>query len=139
MERLNKIKKLPSIPSQLIRLAIKDLEKVEKMKTRKVHMGNWHVAEDGICYVCLAGAVMDQTLKSDPKKNIDPFETDFPYQLQALNNFRRGLCGEGFRHLKLDKIEGVKFSRKITFYEYSPTKFKKEMLKLASDLEEKGY
>ena len=50
--------KLPNTLYGLLRVAIRDLLKVEKMKKKYViEMGDWHTP-NGKCAVCMAGAVM---------------------------------------------------------------------------------
>lgn len=56
---------LPHVPSQLIRLALDDLLKVEAMPDKyRVNMMIYHAPEGGICVVCLAGAAIAQTLRA---------------------------------------------------------------------------
>ena len=61
---------LPSKPWNLIRLAIKDLEKCEIDPNYKIDMDVWHLppnehisSDDGKCWVCLAGSVMAKHFK----------------------------------------------------------------------------
>ena len=51
---------LPDKPSELIRLALSDLEKCEGDSRYEVDMNEWHVPtqKGHVCYVCLAGSVM---------------------------------------------------------------------------------
>lgn len=56
--------------SDLLELALADLAQVEGSSHERpvqVDMGYWHATFEGVCFVCLAGAVMDQTLKIDPE------------------------------------------------------------------------
>lgn len=59
---------LPDKPSELIRLALKDLRKTERQFWKyKIDMDIWHSGKTSTlsrCSVCLAGAVMAQTLKT---------------------------------------------------------------------------
>lgn len=135
---------LPDKPSALIRLAIEDLEKVEKMKTRVVDMGCWHQPRRDVidfCYVCLAGAVMDQTLKVDQKKDLKPydFEYDTKKKLYALDSFRRGCILAAFKMLRINLPEHVEEERPITKYDDDKEAFKKDMLAMADYLENQGY
>lgn len=83
--------KLPNKPSDLLRLSVSDCKKVEKMKTRKLNMNTWHVPDIRGCQVCMAGAVMDRTLKLDPKLEQSPYDCgDNYYRLLAINNLRVG-------------------------------------------------
>jgi hypothetical protein len=45
-------------PSRLVEVALADLEWVEQQPNMRVNMRDWVVNCNGVCYVCLAGAVM---------------------------------------------------------------------------------
>lgn len=86
---------LPNKLSDLIELAIRDVQKCEAEPARfRLAMGNWHMpVEDGICEVCLAGAVMAQTLALPDTHYVSfAFDgvRDFQQQLRALNDVRVG-------------------------------------------------
>ncbi len=87
----------PSPPeklSDLLRLAVRDCQKVEKMKTHRLNMVEWHAPYDGVCHVCMAGAVVDRTLGADPKVHIDePLDVaddDWADALLDIDSMRRG-------------------------------------------------
>lgn len=92
--------KLPDRLSDLIRVALADLRKVEKSKRYVVDMTRWHANEENEegalrCHVCLAGAVMAKTLgiRADCNTNpdlIDPFSRDVRKKLLALDEVRKG-------------------------------------------------
>lgn len=130
---------LPRVPSKLIRLALSDLEKVQKMKTRVVDMSVWHGAIAGKYYVCLAGSVIDRTLKFRGNTFSTSYSTKFIGELLALHYFRAGDCDKGFAYLDLSPDKGVKFSACVPRFSGKGTKFKKAMHKLADDLEAAGY
>lgn len=94
---------LPDRPSELIRIALADLRKVEADNRYTVSMGSWHTPEDGVCHVCLAGAVMAGTLGSDPSKLLGPhsgrFEEEDANKLNALDDFRSGCISAGLNTL----------------------------------------
>lgn len=71
MAKKIKTTKLPEKPSELLKLAMLDLEKVEADPRYRVDMGEWH-KPNGRCSVCLAGSVMAKTLGLPPNKD-DPF------------------------------------------------------------------
>ena len=53
------MKKLPNKPSELLKVALTDLELVEGDSKYRVDMRNWHTPQyDKTCEVCLAGSVM---------------------------------------------------------------------------------
>lgn len=129
---------LPRIPSQLIRLALADLKKVEAMPDKyKVEMWEWH--EPTIskkCVVCLAGSVMACTLNMNINKSYGP--SDFPenaVQLFVLDCFRNGNICAGLWRLGID-IEYE--NRTICYYDRSPANFHADMNNLADDLEKDG-
>jgi len=80
---------LPSKLGDLIRLAIKDLEACESTPGYLIEMAEWHtyVPDEDICYVCLAGAVMANTLKV-PRDVTDFPALYFEAQLDALDLIR---------------------------------------------------
>jgi hypothetical protein len=131
---------LPDKPSELIRLALADLVKCERSKKYRIHMSDWHVPNSQ-CAVCLAGAVMAQTLGADITEERMPCDYDesLADPLNALNNFRVGNCTGAFRTLDLGRHKGERFRRVITHYHTSPAAFKRDMHTLAADLEEAGY
>lgn len=151
-KKFKKFGVLPGQPSKLIRLALKDLEAVEKSKRFVVDMNEWF-RPNGQCAVCLAGSVMAKTLKvSTSKRKLkslglldswgevipDKFKKEM-YALQALNYFRLGECGWAFRYLDLTKGSGVPFDCMITDYHSDPEEFKDQMHQLAGELEDGGY
>ena len=51
---------LPSKLSDVILIALEDLEKAEKSKEYEIDMDDWY-KPNGVCKVCFAGAVMAQS------------------------------------------------------------------------------
>jgi len=146
----------PKEPSKLIRLALKDLEACQKDKDYIIRMSGWHYPVEGKCHVCLAGAVISQTLGG--KKEVDLFPNCFPLPwasaLWALDFFRRGAIEHGLLHLNilLDSERSSKVPRYVSMPLYpSPLepmdeenradrieKFMQEMNKLVDLLESHG-
>jgi hypothetical protein len=56
---------LPNKKSELLKLALRDLEVVEKDDKYTVDMHNYYCQKMDSCYVCLAGAVMANTLDAE--------------------------------------------------------------------------
>lgn len=82
---------LPTKESELLRLAVRDARAVAKMKTRKLDMFQWHTPVKGRrCAMCMAGAVMDRTLKVSPKKFLLPQYTGEFEALIKINLMRKG-------------------------------------------------
>lgn len=132
--------RLSGTPSKLIRQALADLEKVEKMPDEyKVNMQFYHERLfDEKCYVCFAGAVMvgagcpHETVH--PNHLVDSTSGD---RLRALDSFRLGDVSDGLSLMGYGQYHD--FARvKITRYHESPTLFKEEMSALADQLEKQG-
>ena len=154
-------KTLPDKMSDLIFLALHDLELVEKSPKHHVNMDYWHTpfdeAEDlepeeavgldaEVCLVCFAGAVMSQTLGFDHEADVEPCHMrnvkEDPEQkgkLLALDYLRSGSVWSAFIRLNLDAPEKYHELRDITPYKANPKEFKKQMLDLAYELKEDGF
>lgn len=131
-------KKLPSKPSALIRVALKDLEKAERSRAYSIDMLTWHDASGDRCTVCMAGAVMAYSLGVPRTCTIKPAETAFNSQLVGINLLRSGNVRAGLGSM------GVRFPRAVPHYvdvpPYSIDKrgFKKSMRSMASMLARHG-
>ena len=140
---------LPDKPSELIRVALADLRKVEAMpETYRVDMNRWHHPMGGKCSVCLAGSVIAQTLGEDPAIDTDHDEIDVDAEglgdkLSALNDFRMGDVHWGV-HTMLGEstVRGLPeelHTALIAPYDAAdPEAFHRDMAKLADDLEAAG-
>lgn len=114
---------LPNKPSELLMVALSDLEAIEKNPTYSIDLTILHsplnhrwLNGDTRCAVCLAGAVMAQTLKVKPDINV-PLNRRFlskdTYQkLKAIDYFRQGQISEGLDSLgyNIDKYPNFVFS-----------------------------
>ena len=128
-------------------MALADLYKVERLKDRfHVDMNLWHCPEINdsgkkSCAICLAGAVIAQTLKANDTNYILP--CDYPEstenRLEALDCFRVGNVDIGFSIMDLDYDNGKKFNREIVKYYEDSAKFKRQMRTLANTLANNGY
>lgn len=130
---------LPDKPSELIRVALADLRKVERSEKYKVDMGNWHgPGRDGRCHVCLAGSVMAKTLKYNPDDPVIPvcgYGDGTGDKLHALDNFREGLINHGLSNLSLPETPWFNTRRHICRYEDNREAFFRDMNDLADELE----
>lgn len=142
---------LPNKPSELIRVALQDLRKVERSKKYLISMESWHMpthlysSELPKCYVCLAGAVMAKEFDIPVDDYATPYT--FPRKIEdkliALNNFRCGWIYSALEliigYRKTDRIYAMNpklFQRNIGKYNNkNPTKWYKQMYKLVHDLE----
>ena len=105
------MKNLPDLPSELILAALADLKKVEEMSDEfVVNMTDWVVYRGDQCSVCLAGAVMTQSLgsnqwnKMDVPSCYDPTTAD---KLSALNYFRLGEIECGLWEMHIQFLKGT--------------------------------
>ena len=134
----NKVK-LPNKASDLIYLALHDLELCEKNSKYKIDMGRWHrFRDDNLCYVCLAGSVIAQTLKYPILKTVLPSQLiNYEKKLIALEKFRVGDVWGGLIILN-KKYKNFDFNLDFNGcgYDYmdNKKKWKLRMRKLIRDL-----
>lgn len=107
------MKTLPSKPSELVELAILDLKAIEQNPNYLIDMDSWHVGsyrdhpniERPRCLVCLAGAVMAQSLGIETTMTVKPWDPIFDEddstknKLEALDSFRSGDIYNGITHM----------------------------------------
>jgi hypothetical protein len=134
---------LPSKPSALIRVALEDLAQVEKMKkVYRVNMMTFHELDwfDNRCHVCFAGAVMAQTLGSDPNKRTFPedFDDGIRGKLRALDHFRLGCISKGLAVMGMQRPMFLSDDVDMIPYRTDKKRFKKDMNTLADVLEVNG-
>ena len=145
--------KLPEKPSELIRLALHDLELCEQDNRYFIDMENWHTPYGesissllrNKCLVCLTGSVMAKSLNADVLEHLRPYnyKDKTKTKLLAIDEFRIGyvyqgiasLFPESFKHMKFNNLSGY---RDIINYRKNPAKFKQQMHQLADDLEREG-
>ena len=132
---------LPDKPSELIRVALADLVKVEAMpETYSVSMGVWHHrSRTGKCFVCLAGSVMAGSLGADASATMNPNHYDplTRRKLMALDSLRCGYVNDALEHLGLDQA-GMRDVPGASYHAHSAKSFHTDMAKLADDLEAAG-
>jgi hypothetical protein len=131
---------LPDIASQLILLALHDLELTEADPEYEVVMEEWHAPSFGYCAVCFAGAVMAKSLGAVPHVGISPSAyPDDNHKLHALDYFREGSVHDGMRQMGFKGVCPVEdFEFDITTYSEDPEYFKADMRNLAKRLERHG-
>lgn len=131
---------LPDKPSELIRVALDDLKKCEASPGYRINMNNWHIPLGaGTCEVCLAGAVMAQSLGSSPRHDMSPpsFVGSESKKLRALDCFRMGDAWSGTNAMGFD-CPDLEDLVEIPEYRDDPEAFHKAMRALADDLEGAG-
>lgn len=137
--------KLPDKPSALIQVALRDLAAVERQPKRfRVCMAFWNNYHEKRCDVCLAGAVMVQTLNTrastvEPALGPNDFPTGIARKLHALEYFRNGEMWEASCELDLEFPEKLYRERTVTDYRVNPARFKKDMRAMAKALKEAGF
>ena len=134
---------LPDKPSELIRVALADLRKVEALPDiYRVNMGVWHREHraDAVCEVCLTGSVIATELGAMPGEHCGPedFDQETTWKLYALNQFRVGNVFDGLCYLNRADLWLGADTRTITDYAANPADFHRDMQTLASDLEAVG-
>jgi hypothetical protein len=134
--------RLPDKLSELIRVALADLRKVEADPRYIVNMANWHVAREGRCEVCLAGAVMAGTLGVDPQRTASPFEfcdDELENKLDALDWVRMGNVGNANWAVTEQAVDPEFIpNENVPAYHDGPEAFHAALSDLANRLEEKG-
>lgn len=137
-------RQLPRVMSELIVLGLDDLRKVEQSKLYRVNMGDWHRPIGDKCVVCLAGAVMAETLGTPIDSYEEPWDRDDGNvdQLLALDSLRIGDVCTAARELELPldtPAAAGEFDRDIANYHDDKEAFHKQMRQLADDLREAGF
>lgn len=136
------MKMLPNKPSELILVALADLEAVEQDGRYHVEMMFWHEPSysTGLCEVCLAGAVMARSLGTDSSTFAIPrsFDTKTSTKLEVLNDFCQGIIKASIENLGFQHPLCIPARRKMTRYWQSKSEFKRDMRNLASDLAREG-
>ena len=95
------MKKLPDRPSELLALALMDLEKAEESPDHIVYMDVWMGLYQEKCYVCLAGSVLafSQHIKPEKLHEING-------ELHGSSRCLRGLDEDTFN--KLDALDTMR-------------------------------
>ena len=137
---------LPDKLSELIRVAVWDLIKTEQMPyLYRINMYAWHDYSDldNKCHVCLAGAVMAQTI-GVPHATMLPDDVimlnrddDDEDKLFALDEIRKGSVGAALSYMMMDSPFDD-LIRPVTEYERDSGQFKQDLLKIADELGEMG-
>lgn len=140
MKQRARMKKLPDKLSELILLALDDLELCEADPRYVIDMGFWHLPnfpEDGQCSVCLAGSVMSQTLKVRIGTNKCPSNTSQHHKLRALDYIRRGDLPTSLHEMGVGRAE-LYHPMEVEVYDINPDRFKLELTILAYGLKTLG-
>ena len=158
---------LPNTPSELLSLALDDLEKCEQDTLYGVLMDAWHEPvfdedhEFQRCDVCLAGAVMAKTLDVDPEDHV-PAVCEYDWsplvatdsviadKLTSIEYFRQGLVRKGvdeffvcdetpeFKAWAGEKVGFTEPDVDVIDYKENPVLFKKQMRQIVEHLNHLG-
>ena len=133
-------RELPDRLSDLILVAVEDLEKVEASSRYKVSMHCWHLPHTDHCGVCLAGSVMAFSLGADPDVSIMPhsFPPNINAKLRALNLVRGGDISFALETLDPERGAYRFFYESMVGYEDDPTEFKAQLRSVARRLAAEG-
>lgn len=132
------------LPSELLEVALKDLEFVEQMPmVYEVDMSQWYSVGGDVetCMVCLAGAVMAKECHFDRTRNCGPMTGEFAEirgPLLAIDSFRKGSVDQGLTELNRSRPESMPMYMAIESYSADRDKFFSDMQNLISKLKEAG-
>lgn len=133
---------LPNKPSELIRVALEDLEKTEADERYIINMAFWHRPTSDLqkCHVCLAGAVLAQRSGASHYDDLSElrFVSEVRAKLFALDDFREGSLHSGLRKLDGPCPTSIPEHKVIAPYEDDPAQFKSDMRGLADMFAEEG-
>ena len=131
---------LPDKLSDLIEVALRDLELVENDKRYTVNMDWWHRSNlyDHTCIVCLAGAVMAKSLDVSPDRTRFPndFDDKTEAKLDALNWARVEDVDYALYHLDIKASDYSCLDREVVCYSDNPEQFKADMREIVAALKE---
>lgn len=83
--------RLPEKMSALLRVAVADARKLAHDPRYKLDMGLFHAQRENRCHVCMAGAVMACTLKSNPRSPLTPYNfSGLGGRLDSIDSMRTG-------------------------------------------------
>ena len=144
---------LPDKLSDLIDLALSDMEKVEKDKLYTVDLEHFHQPRYGVCHVCFAGCAIAKTLNVPVTSSLYPFQCDEDVnkKLRALDSIASGNVHTAFWHLKIDDAKfasylNKRFDRRCKkdgiigwedMYLQNPDRFKEYMRRFSHSLKQR--
>ena len=96
-QQMNQKNGLPNKLSDLLELAMKDVRAIEEDPRYRLDMSHWHmpsIETPGVCLVCMAGAVMANTLEISPTQNFGEPHILVDYMngpaIRAIDLMRKG-------------------------------------------------
>lgn len=127
---------LPDKLSDLLDVAMRELERVEADPAYRVDMSRWHNPVSGLCSVCLAGAVLTRALSPDEIFNFSEENAEMTKKIVAIDFARSGSVGTALWMIGQACADDREFllARRITPYAVSPAQFRLQMRDLIRDL-----
>ena len=138
-------RELPDKLSDLILVALEDLEKAEASRRHEVRMAHWHEQQHGMgdnkCFVCFAGGVMAFSLNAPAGETVHTVHWGEAIRdkLYALNQVRIGAVQQALELMGHQKSNWPNEIRRTPMYELDAQGFKRCMHDLAGRLEAAGY
>lgn len=132
---------LPDKASELILVALEDLEKAEQAPGVAVDMATWHTPHDGVCYVCLAGCVLRRFGPDSEKLTPSMFGASIINKLIALDFLRIGGTMAFVEKLGGKPARVQQFldaPRVCSAYSTDPAQFKAELRSIAEFFRQRG-
>lgn len=132
---------LPDKMSDLLELALGDLERIEKTPGYRVDMNQWVTEAGDKCFVCLAGSVLATRFGL---RNVHAV-CDFPseavmFKMKALNWLRLGDARQAAIDLGIPYSPVLRqLCRYVTPYDLNRDKFFDEQRGFVADLRAAGY
>lgn len=124
--------------SDLAEAALADLEAVEKDERYVVDMESWHEPADGVCMVCLAGAVMANRLVCNPTVTLMPSMLHEAQKLRSLNLLRMGIISGALEQFGITNSPLFPYAV-IANYAKNRDQFFADMRGIITLLREHGY
>lgn len=138
---------LPNKPSELIELALSDMNKCIADDRYKINFNHYHIPnrilnqfndviiKEPICSVCFAGSVMAKSMNTQPDTYMHVYRLtkDQAKKLYALDLFRQGLINDGLVHMGYDE-DDIKDIKDIKVEQNALKGFTEDMNKIISTL-----
>lgn len=128
---------LPDKLSDLIDVALRDLELCEADPRYRIFMGDWHQPfSETVCNVCLAGAVMAKTRNFPRSADIDNIDyVPDANKYRALDAVRVGDVDEALSYMGQVSID---YEPDVTRYSVNPRQFKADLRGVSKRLKSVG-
>lgn len=146
MTKFERVRELPDLPSDVLSMALTDLEAVERDPRYEICMLSWHDYYESTkkCAVCLAGALMvgmglphDADMGDEENGPFRPREWSMFYM---INEFRRGHLHQGLRDVAVSDGARELVPRMVQVVPYvsNPEKFREQMRGIVETLRAAG-